>query len=402
MLVFKIHKKNTFLSKYNQLNMLSIKEQIQNLKNESGSHSPSIATILKEIPKVSIDVDACFLSNPYATDLFLKYLNQDLIKTDKLRSVLEFYPPQNYDVSRYISKAIGVDARNIFVGNGAIEVIQAIMHRFVAAKICVIIPTFSSYYEFARPETEVIYYKLEKESNYILDPEDYLRFVREHKPDSIAIINPNNPNGGYLNKEDLVHLLENLKDLKNIIIDESFIHFAYENVELSQITTEELIDRYSNLIIVKSMSKDFGIAGIRAGYAVMHEDRVKTLLSNGYLWNVSGLADYFFKIYSDPTFIAEYDIVRKKYIMNTLMFLTELNNLNNRDIRIYPSKANFALLELTNGLTSFDFSMELLINHGVYVRDCSDKIGLDGEFVRIASRTFEENLKIINALKTIK
>lgn len=379
---------------------ISIHDRVLALKAESGSHSPSIATILEEIPEIKIDVDACFLSNPYATDLFLKYLNQDLIKTDKLRSVLEFYPPQNYDVSRYISKAIGIDARNIFVGNGAIEVIQAIMHRFVGNKLCVIIPTFSSYYEFARPETEVIYYKLEKDDNYILDPEHYLRFVQEHKPDSIAIINPNNPNGGYLNKDDLVHLLENLKDLQNVIIDESFIHFAYENVELSQITTEELIDRYENLIIVKSMSKDFGIAGIRAGYAVMNEERVKTLLSNGYLWNVSGLADYFFKIYADPTFIGEYDIVRKKYIMNTLMFLTELNNLNNKGIRIYPSKANFALIELTNGLTSFEFSMKLLIEHGVYVRDCSDKIGLDGQFIRIASRTFEENLKIISAIKS--
>jgi histidinol-phosphate/aromatic aminotransferase/cobyric acid decarboxylase-like protein len=379
---------------------LTIHDRVLALKAESGSHSPSIATILEEIPEIKIDVDACFLSNPYATDLFLKYLNQDLIKTDKLRSVLEFYPPQNYDVSRYISKAIGVDARNIFVGNGAIEVIQAVMHRFVKSKICVIIPTFSSYYEFARPDTEVIYYKLEKDDNYTLDPEQYLSFVKEHKPDSIAIINPNNPNGGYLNKEDLIHILENLKDLENVIIDESFIHFAYENVELSQITTEELIDRYSNLIIVKSMSKDFGIAGIRAGYAVMHEDRIKVLLGNGYLWNVSGLADYFFKIYADPTFIEEYDIVRKKYIMNTLMFLTELNNLNNKGIRIYPSKANFALIELTNGLTSFDFSMKLLVEYGVYVRDCSDKIGLDGQFVRIASRTFEENLKIISAIKT--
>ena len=379
---------------------LSIQDRVLALKADSGSHSPSIATILEEIPEIKVDVDACFLSNPYATDLFLKYLNQDLIKTDKLRSVLEFYPPQNYDVSRYISKAIGVDARNIFVGNGAIEVIQAIMHRFVGSKLCVIIPTFSSYYEFARPDTEVVYYKLQKEDNYMLNSEHYLRFVHDNKVDSIAIINPNNPNGGYLNKEVLVHLLENLKHLQNIIIDESFIHFAYENVELSQITTEELIDRYENLTIIKSMSKDFGIAGIRAGYAVMNEDRVKMLLSNGYLWNISGLADYFFKIYADPTFIAEYDIVRKKYIMNTLMFLTELNNLNNKGIRVYPSKANFALVELTNGLTSFDFSMKLLIEHGVYLRDCSDKIGLEGQFVRIASRTFEENLKVISAIKT--
>jgi histidinol-phosphate/aromatic aminotransferase/cobyric acid decarboxylase-like protein len=373
-----------------------LKHEFLSLKKESGTHSPSIATILEKLPDVKIDVDACFLSNPYATDLFLKYLDQDLIKTNKLRNVLEFYPPQNQDVSRFIAKAIGANQKNIFVGNGAIEIIQAVIHRFVGKRLCIIIPTFSSYYEFVRPDTEVVYYKLTKEDNFVLNPDKFISFVKDNEIDSIAIINPNNPNGGYLSLEDLNHIIESLKGLKNIIIDESFIHFAYENVDLSQITSEELIQKYANLIIVKSLSKDFGIAGIRAGYAVMSEDKVKTLLSNGYLWNVSGLADYFFKIYSQTDFVEEYNIVRKKYIMNTLMFLTELNAITS--LKVYPSKANFALVELKDR-SSFDFYLDLLVDSGVYVRDCSDKIGLDGEFVRIASRTFEENLKIINAVK---
>jgi len=372
------------------------KSEFLKLKAQSGTHSPSIATIKESLPGVKIDVDACFLSNPYATDLFLKYLDQDLISTNKLKDVLEFYPPQNQDVSRFISKAIGANQKNIFVGNGAIEIIQAVIHRFVGKKLCIIIPTFSSYYEFVRPDTEVVYYKLTKEDNFVLNPEKFISFVKDNEVDSIAIINPNNPNGGYLSLEDLNHIIESLKGLKNIIIDESFIHFAYENVDLSQITSEELIQKYSNLIIVKSLSKDFGIAGVRAGYAVMSEEKVNTLLSNGYLWNVSGLADYFFKIYSQTDFVEEYNIVRKKYIMNTLMFLTELNAITS--LKVYPSKANFALVELKDR-TSFDFYLDLLVDSGVYVRDCSDKIGLDGEFVRIASRTFEENLKIINAVK---
>ncbi len=376
-----------------------IKERIAILKEESGSHSPSIATILKEIPEIKIGVDACFLSNPYATELFMKYLDQDLIKTGKIRDVLEFYPPQNYDVSRYIAKSIKADSKYIFVGNGAIEIIQAVMHRFVKKKICIIIPTFSSYYEFARPDTEVVYFHLEKSENFNLDVERLIAFVKEQKVDSLAIINPNNPNGGYISKESLQVLIHELKNLENIVIDESFIHFAYENLELGQITSEELVSTFHNLIIVKSMSKDFGIAGIRAGYALMSEERVKALLSNGYLWNVSGLADYFFKLYENPEFKVDYEVVRKKYIMNTLMFLSEINTVPG--IKVYPSKANFALVESFNGVSSFDYSMNLLIDFGIYVRDCSDKIGLNGQFVRIASRTFEENIKVINAMKSI-
>ena len=372
---------------------------IKELKNSSGTHSPSIDTILKKCPEISIKVDACFLSNPYATDLFIEYLNKDLINTDKFREVLEYYPPQNREVAEYIGKAINIDSKKIFVGNGAIEIIQAVLHNFVKNKICVISPTFSSYYEFVKDENEVVYYNLSKDNDYILDSKDYVKFIKETKADTIVLINPNNPNGGYLNGIDITYILENLKDIENIIIDESFIHFAYENVELSQITFEDLISKYSNLIIIKSMSKDFGIAGIRAGYAVMDEKRVDSLLKHGFLWNISGLANYFFNVYSDKSFIKKYEIVRKKYIMNTLMFLNEISNIDG--IKVYPTKANFALIEIMNGMSSFDFTMKLLVNYGIYVRDCSDKIGLDGEFVRIASRSFEENILVINSLKEI-
>lgn len=378
---------------------VDIKAKILSLKKESGSHSPSISTLLSEIPELEISVDACFLSNPYATDLFMERMRADLIETGKLREVLEFYPPQVYDTRKYISQATGIRAENIFVGNGAIEVIQAIMHRFVKKNICVILPTFSSYYEFANSDTEVLYYHLKKEDNFQLNIEKYVKFIKDKDVENAVLINPNNPNGGYFSVDELHNLISELSHLDNLIIDESFIHFAYEDADLYQISNEEMVKNHPNLCIVKSMSKDFGIAGIRAGYGVMSEERVNALLKNGYLWNVSGLADYFFRVYSDVQFQKQYEVVRKKYIMNTLMFLTELSALEN--IKIYPSRANFALIEITNGMTSFDFTVELLLKYGIYVRDCSDKIGLSGHFIRVASRSFEENLKIIAALKSM-
>lgn len=379
--------------------MNDIKNKISELKGKSGTHSPSIATIIEEIPEVKIETDACFLSNPYATELFMRYMEEDLIKTGKLKTVLEYYPPQNRDISKYVSKAISVPEANIFISNGAIEAIQAVIHTFTRSKIAIITPTFSSYYEYAQEHHEVLYYQLKKDDNFHLDIDDFLGFLKRENPDTVVIINPNNPNGGYIAIDQLSYLLDSLQDIGSVIVDESFVHFAYEDVDLSQISSEELIKKYSNLVIIKSMSKDFGIAGIRAGYAVMHEDRVQKLLKTGYLWNVSGLADYFFKVYSSDEFIKEYNVVRKKYIMNTMMFLSSLNEVGG-DIKVYPSKANFALVEILNGKNSFDFTIDLLVNHHVYVRDCSDKIGLNGEFVRVASRTFEENLRIVEAIKT--
>lgn len=374
-------------------------EKIKKLKNASGSHSPSIETILQECPEINVKIDACFLSNPYATDLFLDYFKKDLIDSGRFKDVLEYYPPQNREVAKAISKAINIDQKCIFVGNGAIEIIQAVIQKFVLGKICVIIPTFSSYYEFVEEQTEVVYYSLSKDDNFNLDIEHYIKFIRDNNCKSIVLINPNNPNGGYILKDDILKILNEFKELENIIIDESFIHFAFEDVELSQVTTEDLINSYPNLIVIKSMSKDFGIAGIRSGYAIMAENKVNNLLSNGYLWNVSGLSNYFYNLYANPEFLKEYNVARKKYIMNTLMFISELMNVDKA--KIYPSKANFVLLELQNGMTSFEFTMRLLLDYGVYIRDCSDKIGLNGQFLRIASRSFEENLIIINSIKDL-
>ncbi|WP_323817372.1 histidinol-phosphate transaminase [Campylobacter upsaliensis] len=377
---------------------LSIANEIKRLKDEAGSHSPSIFTLMQKLSQLDIKVDACFLSNPYATDLFLRYFDEELIKTYKLRDFLEFYPSQNRVIAEVVSQAVNVEAKNIFIGNGAIEIIQAVMHRFVRDKIVICIPTFSSYYEFAKKNTQVIFYQLDKEKDYALDLDDYVGFIKENRPQSIVLINPNNPNGGgFINKMKLKQLLSELSFVENIILDTSFIHFAYENDKLDLINLEELCKEFKNLIIIKSMSKDFGIAGIRVGYGVMSEDKVSTLLENGYLWNTSGIGEYFLRLYARENFFAEYNELRKDYINKTQTFFATLAKIE--QIKVYPSLANFALIELLDGSLSEDFVAKMLIKYGIYMRTCRDKIGLNGEFVRIASRKFEENEIMIEAIK---
>lgn len=379
------------------MDSLSLESKIRELKSLSGTHSPSIDTIKNTIGDIQIKIDACFLSNPYATDLFLQYLDEDLIKKNRLRDVLEFYPPQNRDIAKNLANSLRVSSDNIFIGNGAIEIIQAIIHKYVNGRFAVCIPTFSSYYEFITPQAEVVFYKLVKEKDFKLDVYDYVRFLKDNRINSIVLINPNNPNGAYLTREELFFILDNTKELDLVILDESFIHFAYENDELLLVENESLISKYNNLVIVKSMSKDFGIAGIRAGYAIMKESMLTSLLRNGFLWNSSGLAAYFFKLYANDRFRNSYEVVRKKYIMITNELLKDLNSIPY--IHTYPSKANFALIELPPNMDSFSFTMKLLLNHGIYVRDCKDKVGLDGNFIRIASRTFEENIIMVDTLK---
>jgi histidinol-phosphate/aromatic aminotransferase/cobyric acid decarboxylase-like protein len=377
-----------------------IKERIKKLKLNSGTHSPSIDAIISEIPEIKIKVDSCFLSNPYATELFINYLENDLIKTHEFKNVLEYYPPQNSTIAKYVSKVTNISSENIFVGNGAIEIIQALLQKYVKGKVCIILPTFSSYYEFLNEDTEPVFYYLQKENNFHLDCSDYIDFVKRNDCKSVVIINPNNPDGGYIKKSEITRIIESFRDLENVIIDESFIHFAYEDLELENMSLSNLIDEYPNLSIVKSMSKDFGIAGIRCGYSILSKNKVKELLKNGFLWNISGLGNYFFKLYADLDFQEKYEVVRKKYIMNTMMLISQLSQL--KYLKVYPSKSNFVLIELPSSISSFDFTIKLLVDYGIYVRDCSDKIGLNGNFIRLASRSFEENLLVIKALKEIE
>jgi histidinol-phosphate/aromatic aminotransferase/cobyric acid decarboxylase-like protein len=378
----------------------ALAERIKLLKREAGSHSPSAPTLIKMIPELRLRVDACFLSNPYATDLFLEYLQREVVRTGRLRRLLEFYPSQNRVIAGKLSGALGLPAETLFVGNGAVEIIQAILHRFTGDKILVNLPTFSPYHEFVRPDTEVVFNVLSRDDDFRFDPESYLQRVHREQPDTVVLINPNNPDGGYIPYAALIRLLEELRHVPNVIVDESFIHFACEGDDYAYRSLAGEVDRFPNLMVVKSMSKDFGVAGIRAGFAVMAPDRVQSLLSNGFLWNSSGLAEYFFDLYSRPDFLIEYERKRVHYIRHSRRFFRALSMIPG--LYAYPTSANFILVELCNGMTAEDLVCRLLVRRGIYTRTCDDKRGLEpGKFLRVASRCRSENRFVLRAFRDI-
>jgi histidinol-phosphate/aromatic aminotransferase/cobyric acid decarboxylase-like protein len=377
---------------------LLLVERIKRLKKESGTHAPSAWTLAKLIPELRLKVDACFLSNPYATKLFLMHFHREVIRPKKLRALLELYPSQNRVIAAKLGRVLDIAPESIFVGNGAAEIIQAILHRFTQTKLLVNLPTFSPYYEFTRPDTQVIYNLLRKEDNFRFDPEAYVKLVERERPDTVVLINPNNPDGGYVPHTTMRRLLERLRSVPNVIVDESFIHFACEGNDYTIRSLADYAGRFPNLTVVMSMSKDFGVAGIRAGYAVMAPNRVQALLENGYLWNSSGLAEYFFDLYSRADFQMQYERERVRFIRNTRRFFEALGKIDG--LKVYPSFANFALVELGAGLNAEDLVCRLLIRRGIYTRTCDDKKGLEaGKFVRIAARNRIENAYIIRSLR---
>jgi histidinol-phosphate/aromatic aminotransferase/cobyric acid decarboxylase-like protein len=373
---------------------------LKEIKAAAGSHSPSLFTLSDRIPDLHVSIDACFLSNPYATDLFIERMTSELIETGEMRKVLEAYPSPNNHVAGMLSPTLGVDAERIFVCNGAIEAIQAAIHRFAGRRIGVILPTFSPYYEYLRPDQEVFYYKLVRDNDFALDVDDFREWVLANDLDTVCLINPNNPNGGYVSAKAMRGLLEALEHLELVVLDESFIDFAWEDAERNRMSLTADAAAQDNVMLVKSMSKDFGVAGLRAGYAIMSPERVHALVGNGYLWNISGLTEYFFRLFTDKRFQADYSWARLRYLAEATPFFSALGAVDG--LRAYPSKANFVLVELDASVPIELVAPLLLIRNGVYVRDCRDKIGLeDGQYIRVASRKGFENDQIVAAFEDV-
>lgn len=365
------------------------------LKNKAGSHSPSIALIRRLLPKLNINVDACFLSNPYATDLFYEYFQKDLIDSNKLRDVLEYYPSQNKNIAEFLSKVINVSPENLLIGNGAIQLIEELLVHHLKGKVGIPIPTFSSYYEIL-PEDRVHLINLKKANGYKLMCADIIDEINYNDIKIMVLINPNNPTGHFIENAEIEEILKNCPCLDYLIVDESFIHFTNDGVS----KIETYFDSNANLekvIGIKSLSKDFGIAGIRAGYAILNEKLRNNILKQGFLWNSNGIAEYFFELYSRPDFIFKYEMVLNRYLEDKNHFFKNICTIDG--LKILPSSANFFLVEILTSKTSDDIVEKMLFDHGVYVRTCSDKIGLEGEYLRIASRSKTENEQIFNALK---
>ena len=215
------------------------------------------------------------------------------------------------------------------------------------------------------------------------------------------LINPNNPDGGYIPYAVMVELLEELRDVPNVIVDESFIHFACEGNGFAYRSVADEVRRFPNLMVVKSMSKDFGVAGIRAGYAVMAPERVRTLLDNGYLWNSSGLAEYFFDLYSRPDF-QERVRAGAHPVHPQLAAVLRRAGRRSRACTSTRRPPTSPWWSSTTASAPRTWSAGCSIRRGIYTRTCDDKKGLEpGKFLRIAARNRPENGYIIRSLRRL-
>ena len=368
----------------------SVTRALQRLRADAGSHSPSVAQIDRAIPGL-VEVDACFLSNPYATDEVMSRLRA--IPGAQLERMVSHYPSQAPAIAALLGSHLGLPHECLHLANGACEVIHALLASRPGS-VLLSVPTFSAYYEFAHGP--VVTHQLDHLQDFRLDLDALEAMVERHSPETLVIINPNNPDGGLIPHDALVGFLDRVHARVNqIIVDESFSHFTTEG---TPDTVAGLVTDLPHLVVVNSLSKSHGIAGLRLGYAVMCAQRAQSL-RNSSLWNLNAYAEWFCSLLADPSFQCAYENARCRYVRDTRSLFADLDAIPN--IKIYPSAANFALLELDRPAGSV--AGALLARHGIYVRDCADKRGLhDGErFIRVAARTDTENRRIVEGLRSV-
>lgn len=332
-------------------------------------------------------IDFCYLVNPYYPPQRL----MDEIKASFERLVTQ-YPSGMKINSLLAAKNFGVDQNHILVGNGAAELIKCLMEK-LSGKIGFIRPTFEEYPNRYCKEESVIFVPETEDFSYNAD--DLISFFGDKEISTLVLINPDNPTGNYLTKADVLKLVKWCGENKiRIIVDESFVDFAEE--EDSSLISNEILNENANLIVMKSISKSYGVPGLRLGVLASSDDElISQMKKDVAIWNINSFAEFYMQI--EEKYKKDYAVALDKLKEARKALTSEL--LKFSSLRVIPSQANYITVELLDGITSKGLTKVLLHKHNIFIKDLSSKINRgEKQFVRIAVRDLEDNAKLIEAL----
>ena len=333
-------------------------------------------------------IDFCYLVNPYYPPQRL----MDEIKASFERLVTQ-YPSGMKLNSLLAAKNFGVDQNHILVGNGAAELIKCLMEK-LSGKIGFIRPTFEEYPNRYCKEESVIFVPETEDFSYNAD--DLIGFFGDKEISTLVLINPDNPTGNYLTKADVLKLVKWCGENKiRIIVDESFVDFAEE--EDSSLISNEILNENENLIVMKSISKSYGVPGLRLGVLASSDDElIAQMKKDVAIWNINSFAEFYMQI--EEKYKKDYAVALDKLKEARKALTSELQKFSS--LRVIPSQANYITVELLGGITSKGLTKVLLHKHNIFIKDLSSKINRgEKQFVRIAVRNFEDNAKLVEALK---
>jgi len=336
-------------------------------------------------------LDYCYLVNPYFPP---KRLVKEMIAS--FSTLLTQYPSGASVQGSLAGKVFGVEPDRIAVGNGAAELIDAVA-RLVPGKIAIATPAFNEYPARFGPARTVLMPTADEGFSY--RPEELEAAMVE--ADILVLVNPDNPSGHFLGQAETKGLVDRLlADGKKVIVDESFADFAESEIRFTLLDDAYIADR-PGLLVIKSVSKSFGVPGIRLGVLATGDTAlIQTVRKLLPVWNVNSLGEFFLQI--ADKYKSDYRSACDRLAAERRRFAALLEATG--VLEVYPSQANYLFCRLTDGTSSRKLAARLLDEKRIFIKDLSGKAGFPagGQFIRLAVRRTEENDKLVAALKPAK
>lgn len=336
-------------------------------------------------------LDFCYLVNPY----FPSRKMREEMKAN-FDTLLTEYPSGMGVNSLLASKYFGVKKEYICVGNGAAELIKSLMS-YLDGNLGVIYPTFEEYPNRRESRTIISYIPDNIDFSYTVED---IQLYFEHKDiSSLLLVNPDNPSGNFISKTDLLELAFWAKRRNiHLIVDESFVDFAVDGLN-SSLLYNELLESYPNLIVMKSISKSYGVPGLRLGVLATSDiELISWMKTNVAIWNINSFAEFYMQIFGK--YESDYKMACEKFVAERSRFFKSLQRIS--FLRVIPSQANYFLCEVTNKYTSSELTRILLCENDILIKDCGTKKAFGGRnYIRIAVRGEEENNKLVEILLSL-
>jgi len=355
---------------------------------QNTAHSPSYFELSRQMGEHGRQlVDFCIPCNPYfpTPEMF-----DELARN--LTTMLKFYPSSADTITKQLSRVLGLNAATVAMANGSTELITWMDHMWIHESIAIPIPTFGRWTDQPMETGKrVDMFPLREADYFQLNVDEYVRFIRQRGSRVAVICNPNNPDGGYLPRREVIRLMDELSDLDLVVIDESFIDFV-EAEPAPSVAMEAAIR--PNVVVLKSLGKNFGLHGIRFGYLVANPGLAGKMRKILPKWNLNSLAESI--IFMLAQHGAEYReslrlLARDRYGMG--MQLARVPGLS-----VYSSQGNFLLVKLGQGMDGTELRDHLLTRHQVFIRECGNKLGMSSQFLRLVVRPQQDVARLMEGL----
>ena len=337
-------------------------------------------------------LDFCYLVNPYFPSRRMK---------DELRAnfdtLLTEYPSGMKVNTLIASKCFGVSEPYIVPGNGAAELIKVLMEES-QGKIGFVRPTFEEYPNRYDKDAQVTFVPQNEDYRYTAD--DLMAFFGDKGIRQLMVINPDNPSGNFISKNDVLRLAKWCEERGiRLVVDESFVDFS-EDYANNSLLSDETLEAYPHMAVMKSISKSFGVPGLRLGILCSADkDLIARIKKEVSIWNLNSFAEFFMQIYNKHE--KDYLKACDKFVKERADFEHQLSQIP--FFRVMPSQANYFLCEVLPPYTASEIVIYMLKQHNILTRDCSKKPGLDPEkqYMRIAVRNHEDNTRLVEGLKEL-